>query len=151
MNSMTYKITLPLPQGWDCTLDSFEDETGAEITHLEAYLPNPAKETDDGLVDIYVGPMPEDTTAADQAFANYADMIGFDEDDPEDADPIYEWPFNGRKAYGFEAYCEDGSPMRMMSIEIKKGVLCIINTVAKDDDSLVDLIKYVERKLRIGV
>ena len=147
---MAYKITLPLPQGWNCSQETFEDESGAEISHLEAYLPNPAIEADEGLVDVYVGPMPEDTTAADQAFANYADMVGFDDEDSEDEDPIYEWPFNGRKAYGFEAYCEDGSPMRVMCIEIKKGVLCIINTVAKDDKSLVELIKYVEHKLRIG-
>ena len=147
---MAYKITLPLPQGWNCSQETFEDESGAEISHLEAYLPNPAKEADEGLVDVYVGPMPEDTTAADQAFANYADMIGFDDEDSEDEDPIYEWPFNGRKAYGFEAYCEDGSPMRVMCIEIKKGVLCIINTVAKDDKSLVELIKYVEHKLRVS-
>ena len=147
---MAYKITLPLPQGWNCSQETFEDESGAEISHLEAYLPNPAKEADEGLVDVYVGPMPEDTTAADQAFANYADMIGFDDEDSEDEDPIYEWPFNGRKAYGFEAYCEDGSPMRVMCIEIKKGVLCIINTVAQEDKSLVELIKYVEHKLRVS-
>ncbi len=147
---MAYKITLPMPQGWNCSQETFEDESGAEISHLEAYLPNLAIQADEGLVDVYVGPMPEDTTAADQAFANYADMVGFDDEDSEDEDPIYEWPFNGRKAYGFEAYCEDGSPMRVMCIEIKKGVLCIINTVAKDDKSLVELIKYVEHKLRIG-
>ena len=147
---MAYTITLPMPQGWNCTSETFNDESGAEISHMEAYLPNPAREADDGLVDLYVGPMPQDTTAADQAFANYTDMIGFDDDDPDDEDPIYEWPFNGRKAYGFEAYCEDGSPMRVMCIEIKKGVLCIINCVAKDDRSLVELVQYVERKLRVG-
>ena len=81
---MAYKITLPMPQGWNCSQETFKDESGAEISHFEAYLPNPVKEADEGLVDVYVGPMPEDTTAADQAFANYADMVGFDNDDPED-------------------------------------------------------------------
>lgn len=147
---MAYKISLQLPQGWHSEHDEYTDPSGAEVSHMEAYLSNEKAGTDLALIDIYVGPMPEDTNAADEALANYVDLVGFDDDDPEDFDPIIEWPFNGRKAYGFEAYCEDESPMRVMSIEIKKGVLCIMNIVAKDDDKLVETVQMVEHKLRIG-
>ena len=116
---MAYDISLKLPQGWVSDLDSYIDESGVE------------------------------TTAADQALSNYADTVGFDEDDPEDFDPIVEWPFNGKKAYGFEAIAEDDSPMRMMCVELKKGILVILCILGKDDDTLVEAVQLAERGLRL--
>ena len=147
---MAYKISLQLPQGWRSERDEYIDPSGAEVSHLEAYLSNEKAGTDIALIDIYVGPMPEDTTAADEALANYVDIVGFDDDDPEDFDPIIEWPFNGKKAYGFEAYCEDDSPMMFLAVEVKKGVLAIICTAAEDEDMLQEHIRLVEYGLRVG-
>lgn len=146
---MAYDISLKLPQGWVSDLDTYVDESGVEITHLSCHLPNDKKQTDEALIDAYVGPMPDDTTAADQALANYADMVGFDEEDPDDFDPIIEWPFNGKKAYGFEALAEDDSPMRMMSIELKKNILVILVVLAKDDETLRQAVELAERGLRL--
>ena len=146
---MAYDISLKLPKEWVSELDSYIDESGVEITHLSCHLPNDKLQTDEALIDVYAGPLPEDTTAADQALSNYADTVGFDEDDPEDFDPIIEWPFNGKKAYGFEAIAEDDSPMRMMCIEFKKGVLVILCILGKDDDTLVQAIQLAERGLRL--
>ena len=146
---MAYDVSIKLPQGWVSDLDSYLDESGVEITHLSCHLPNDRKQTDEALIDAYVGPMPEDTTAADQALANYADTVGFDDDDPEDFDPIIEWPFNGKKAYGFEALAEDDSPMRMMCYEPRKGILVILVVLAKDDDTLVEAVQLAERGLRL--
>ena len=146
---MAYDISIKLPQGWLTELDTYVDESGVEITHLSSHLPNDKKQTDEALIDAYVGPMPEDTTAADQALANYADTVGFDEDDPEDFDPVVEWPFGNKKAYGFEAIAEDDSPMRMMCIELKKDILVILVVLAKDDDTLVEAVTLAERGLRL--
>ena len=146
---MAYDISLKLPQGWVTDSETYLDESGVEITHLSCHLPNDRKQTDEALIDVYVGPMPEDTTAADQALANYADTVGFDEDDPEDFDPITEWPFGGKKAYGFEAIAEDDSPMRMMCIELKKGTLVILCILGKDDGTLVKAVELAERGLRL--
>ncbi len=146
---MAYDISLKLPKEWVSELDSYIDESGVEITHLSCHLPNDRLQTDEALIDVYAGPLPEDTTAADQALSNYADTVGFDEDDPEDFDPIIEWPFNGKKAYGFEAIAEDDSPMRMMCIEFKKGVLVILCILGKDDDTLVQAVQLAERGLRL--
>lgn len=146
---MSYDIQLTLPSGWSSEQETYIDESGAEITHLGCHKPDDVHQTDEALIDVYVGPLPDDTSAADQALSNYADTVGFDDDDPDGFDPITEWPFNGKKAYGFEAECEDDSPMRMMCIEVKKGTLAIICIVAKDDDSLVEVIEYTERHLRI--
>lgn len=146
---MAYDISLKLPKEWVSELDSYIDESGVEITHLSCHLPNDRLQTDEALIDVYAGPLPEDTTAADQALSNYADTVGFDEDDPEDFDPIIEWPFNGKKAYGFEAIAEDDSPMRMMCIEFKKGVLVILCILGRDDDTLVQAVQLAERGLRL--
>lgn len=146
---MAYDIILKLPEGWTSESETYTDESGFEVTHFEAHLPNDAKQTDEGLIDVYAGEMPSDTSAADEALANYADIVGFDGDDPEDFDPITEWPFNGRKAYGFEALCEDDSPMRLMCYEPKKGILCIMSLVGKDDDALSQIVDLVERGLRV--
>ena len=146
---MAYDISLKLPQGWVSDLDTYLDESGVEITHLSCHLPNDIQKTDEALIDVYAGPMPEDTTAADQALANYADTVGFDEDDPDDFDPITEWPFNKKKAYGFEAIAEDDSPMRLMCLEPRKGTLVVLCILAKDDDMLVEAVQLAERGLRV--
>ena len=146
---MAYNISIKLPQGWVSDLDTYLDESGVEITHLSCHLPDDRRQTDEALIDVYAGPMPEDSTAADQALANYADTVGFDEDDPEDFDPVVAWPFGGKKAYGFEAVAEDDSPMRMMCIELKKGTLVIICILGKDDDTLVEAVRLAERGLRL--
>lgn len=144
---MQHKITLKLGAGWEITEESYIEQDGSEVTHVECHLPNDAKQTDEALIDMYVGDMPADTTAQDEALANYADIIGWEDD--EDEDPIIEWPFAGKKAYGFEALCEDDSPMRIMCCEIKKGVLLIMNVVGANDERLVDTIQQLERTIRI--
>lgn len=93
--------------------------------------------------------MPEDTTAEDQAFSNYADMVGFSDDDPEDFQPIFKIKFNGRNAYGFEALCEDESPMKFLTQEVKKDVLAIICVAGKDEKTLDGILTVVERNFRV--
>ena len=146
---MAYEILMHLPQGWQVESDVYTDESGAEITHLEAHLTEEGKDRDNGMIDIYVGDTPEDTTAEDQALSNYADIVGFDEDDPEDFNPIARIKFNGRNAYGFDALCEDDSPMMFLATEVRKGVLAIICAAAPDDEALQQIMTLVERNLRI--
>lgn len=146
---MAYDIQLRLPEGWHQEMDTYMDESLSEITHLEAHLYNPAAKRDDGYIDIYVGPLPEDTTAEDQALSNYADIVGFDEDDPEDFNPIATIRFNGKKAYGFDAYFEDESPMMFLAQEVKSGVLAILCVAGSDDEHLKEALTLVERGLRV--
>lgn len=145
---MAYKLSIKLPEGWQQETDVATEEDGTEITHLEAHLPDDKAEKDIALIDICLGPMPEDTTAADEAYANYIDMIGFD-DEEEDFDPLIEWPFQKKKAYGFEAFCDDDSPLRVMCVEIKSKLLAIITCIGKDDEALVNAITLVDKFLRV--
>ena len=71
---MTYNLNIPLPEGWTSEIDQYEEVENAVITHLQCHLPD-GKGEDKVLIECYIGDMPSDTTAEDEAYANYADII----------------------------------------------------------------------------
>ena len=147
---MAYDIQLNLPAGWQKEARTYiDEEADAEITHVEAHLINSAKNEEEGMIDIYVGDMPEDTNAEDQAYSNYVDMIGFSEDDPDDFNPIFKIKFNGKNAYCFDALCENDSPMRLLTQEIRQGVLAVMCIAAADEKRLEAVQTVLERNLRV--
>jgi len=146
---MAYNINLNLPEGWQKEAETYIDESDAEVTHIEAHLIDHSRKMETGMVDIYVGEMPEDTNAEDQAYSNYVDMVGFSDDDPEDFNPIAKFKFNGKPAFGFDALCENDAPMRLMTQEAKKGLLAIMCMAAVNEKKLEEVVAIVERGLRI--
>lgn len=144
----TYDILLPLTPEWINEEDRYEEVDGAFITHLECHLPSGDGKSDSAVLDIYVGDMPADTTAEDEAYANYADIIGWDDEDDEES-PISEWRFKNKKAFGFSGECEDGSIMLLMCVEILKGALLIASIIAPDDEVVGKWAKYIEEKLTV--
>lgn len=144
----TYDILLPLKPEWINEEDRYEEVDGAFITHLECHLPSGDGKSDSAVLDIYVGDMPADTTAEDEAYANYADIIGWDDEDDEES-PISEWRFKNKKAFGFSGECEDGSIMLLMCVEILKGALLIASIIAPDDEAVGKWAKYIEEKLTV--
>lgn len=143
---MAYDVVLTLPPEWISFQETFEDESGVEIAHLEAQLPAKGK-CEEALIDVYVGDLPDGETAEDQAFANYAETVGFDDDD--DTAPIVKFQFNNRNAWGFDALTEDDSPMKFISQEVRKGVLAIIVVCGRNRDVLQNALTLVERGLRV--
>ena len=129
------KIEIKLPDGW-------KGQVSEQYVEIES---------PDGTasVEVTVGDMPEDSAAPEQALINYIDMVGFDDDDPEDYSPIEQWTFNNRKAYGFDAYLEDESSIRVLCIEPKKGVLAVISIVGKSEQIVEETMHLLERVLRI--
>ena len=140
---MAYDIQCKLPGEWISEVETYEDESGSVITHLAASCP------DGRFAEVYAGPMPEGETPEDQAFANYAETVGFSEDDPEDYNPIAKFKFNGKSAWGFDALCDDGSSMRFLSQEVRRGLLAIIVFGAADDSAVESLQSLLERTLRV--
>ena len=145
---MIYAIEMNLPPVWKITRDSYIDESGTEISHLEASLPDREGEGNAALVEVYVGAMPEGETAEDQAFANYAETVGFDEGDDSE-NPIMKFKFNGKPAWGFEAVTEEDYPMRFIAQEVRKAVLAIIVLCACDEAKKEETVSLIERSLRI--
>ena len=146
---MAYEINLKLNDDWKTNLDIYNEEFGGETTHLEAHLPGAPGEVDQILIDVYVGDLPDGETAEDQAFANYAEAIGFDEEDENEESPIVKFKFNGKNAYGFEAETEDNYPMRFFTQEVRKGVLLVVAYYVKSEDLLLSTFELLERNLRI--
>ena len=145
---MTYDITLPLSPEWIREEERYEEVENAMITHLECHLPSAQEGKYAAFFDLYVGDLPSDTTAEDEAFANYAEIVGWDDDDDEES-PIAEWKFKHKTAYGFTGECEDGSIMLLMCIEILKGALLIATVIAPDDDAVGKWAKNIEEKLSV--
>ena len=147
---MTYDLAIPFPSPWTTEEDRYEEVTGVEITHLQCHLPHKDGKSDAALIDIYVGDMPADTTAEDEAYANYAEIIGWEDEDDEES-PIAEWKFKNKTAYGFSGECEDGSIMLLMCVEPRRGTLLILSIVAADDNEVGKWAVYVEENLQLKV
>ena len=141
---MKIEISFKAAEGWTVENEVYTDENGVEISHIEADCT-----ADGSFVEVHAGPMPEGETAEDQAFANYAESVGFD-DDNEDS-PIVKFKFNGKNAWGFDALCEDDKPLRLICQEAKSGVLAVLILGAPDDAKLEELTSFVETKLRINI
>lgn len=129
------KIEIKLPEGWNGQVG----EQYVEIENLDGTA----------SVEVTVGNMPAESAAPEQALINFIDMVGFDDDDPEDYSPIEQWEFNNRKAYGFDAYLEDESSIRVLCIEPKKGVLAVISIVGRNERIVDETMHLLERILRI--
>lgn len=133
---------LSLPANWKTTFETLDGPEG-EQNHYESTC------TDGRSIELWLGPMPIDSTAPDQALTNYVDMVGFDDDDPEDYNPIEEWEFKGRKSYGFEVFCEDESLIRVICIEYRRKQLCVASVIAADGQSLEDTVALLAKSLKI--
>lgn len=144
---MKYDIQLTLPEAWTSETENYIDESGFEITHLAATLPS--EKDSEAIIDIYLGELPEGETAEDQALANYAETVGFYDDDPEDFNPIVKTKFNGKNAWGFDAICDEDSPMRFLAQEVKQGQLAVIVMVARTEEGLENVHTLVERNFRV--
>lgn len=131
-----------LPEGWNTTVETVDGPEGEQI-HIES------ASNDGRTVELWLGPMPVDSTAPDQALTNYVDMVGFDDDDPEDFNPIEQWEFKGRKAFGFEVYCDDESMIRVMCLEYRKKQLCVASVIAANENAIADTVAFLEKSIRI--
>lgn len=135
------KLSLKLPQEWKQKVETLSGPFGTEEQHVQA---------SDGVVEIEIceAEMPQDSTAPDQALTNYVDMVGFDDDDPEDFNPIREWNFNNRRAYGFQVWCDDESQIRVMCQEHHRGRLAVISIQAPSDAGIEEAAVLLEKSLR---
>ena len=145
---MIYNTELKLDSSWTVESEIIQDEQGADITQISAGHVIDEDEHEDCHVEISVGPLPEEITAEDEAFANYVELVGFTDDDEEN--PISKEKFNNKTAYVFETEQEDGSIMRVICTEARKGCLALITLYAIDDEMLNYAHRATEKGLRIS-
>ena len=145
---MIYNTELKLDSSWTVESEIIQDEMGEDITQISAGHSVDKEMHEDCHVEISVGPLPEEITAEDEAFANYVELVGFTDDEQDN--PINKEKFNNKPAYVFEADLEDGSIMRVICTEARKGCLALITLYAIDDEMLNYAHRATEKGLRIS-
>jgi len=137
------RISLKFPNDWKQTVETLTGPFGTSELHVWAQSP-------DGRIefDVTEGEMPQDSTAPDQALTNYVDMVGFDSDDPDDFNPIREWTFNNRKAFGFDAWVDDNTRIRVMCQEHHRGRLAVASVQASEDCDMDKAVERLEQSVR---
>ena len=140
-------VEIKIPETWSAETNLYV-EGGRECSMIEVS----ATEGDPRSIIISYGPMPEGSDALMEAGGTYEELIGEFGPEPED-DPICDYDFLGRTAYGFECPTEDNLACNFICADIgtqeqlETGTGCKLLTVLttaatyEQIDELLDLIE----------
>lgn len=148
LSDMAYTTQLKLDDSWNTETEQYVDELGADITQVSACHFVDDEQHEDCHVEISVGPLPDEITAEDEAFANYVDLVGFSDDEQEN--PIRKEKFNNKSAFIFDAENDDGSLMKVVCYEARKNCLAVITFHAINEEVMAKAAAVVEKGLRIS-
>jgi hypothetical protein len=141
-------VTLEVPEIWNVETETYTEPDGRECAMIDIS----ANDTDPRSIVISYGPMPEGSDALMEAGGTYEELIGEFGPEPED-DPICDYDFLGRTAYGFECPTEDNLACNFICADIgtqeqlETGTGCKLLTVLttaatyEQIDELLDLIE----------
>ena len=141
-------VEIKIPETWSAETNLYIEPDGRECSMIEVS----ATEGDPRSIIISYGPMPEGSDALMEAGGTYEELIGEFGPEPED-DPICDYDFLGRTAYGFECPTEDNLACNFICAEIGSqnerdaSVGCKLFTILttaktyKDIDDLLDLVE----------
>ena len=141
-------LELKVPEIWTVETNTYIEPDGRECSMIEVS----ATEGDPRSIIISYGPMPEGSDALLEAGGTYEELIGEFGPEPED-DPICDYDFLGRTAYGFECSTEDNLACNFICADIgtqdklETGTGCKLLTILttartyEEIDELLDLIE----------
>ena len=141
-------LELKVPEIWTVETNTYLEPDGRECSMIEVS----ATEGDPRSIIISYGPMPEGSDALLEAGGTYEELIGEFGPEPED-DPICDYDFLGRTAYGFECSTEDNLACNFICADIgtqdklETGTGCKLLTILttartyEEIDELLDLIE----------
>ena len=141
-------VEIKVPETWSAETNIYIEPDGRECSMIEVS----ATEGDPRSIIISYGPMPEGSDALLEAGGTYEELIGEFGPEPED-DPICDYDFLGRIAYGFECPTEDNLACNFICADIgtqeqlETGTGCKLLTVLttaatyEQIDELLDLIE----------
>ena len=143
---MAHKITLPLPKGWEVEQELILEE-GEEVVSYYAYpSENASGENEGASIELYVGNTPTDSDAKIECVNSYMEAIGVD--DGEEV-PVREIPFLGQTGWYYDAEDDEGAPVILICVEVTPGTLVMAILAGKDEESLDELLCYVDENLKI--
>ena len=141
-------LEIKVPEIWSVSTEEYTEPDGRVCTMIEVS----ATEGDPRSIIISYGPMPEGSDALMEAGGKYEELIGEFGPEPDD-DPICDYDFLGRTAYGFECPTEDNLACNFIcadigtQVELETGTGCkllaVLTTAATYEqiDELLDLIE----------
>lgn len=148
-------LSLSVPEIWNVTTESYTEPDGRVCSMIDIS----ANDGDHRSIIISYGPMPEGSDALMEAGGTYEELMG--EISPEmDDDPICEYDFLGRTAFGFEFPTEDGFTCNFIcaevgtQVELETGAGCKLLTVlttAKSYEDIDDLLDLVEENISFSL
>lgn len=143
---MAHKITLPLPKGWEVEQELILEE-GEEVV---SYYASPTEEADQASegasIELYVGNTPADSDAKIECINSYMEAIGVDESEEV---PVREIPFLGQPGWYYDAEDDSGAPVLLICVESAPGTLVMAILAHRDEESLDELLSYVDENLII--
>ena len=144
-------VEIKVPETWSAETNIYIEPDGRECSMIEVS----ATEGDPRSIIISFGPMPEGSDALLEAGGTYEELIGEFGPEPED-DPICDYDFLGRIAYGFEVPTEDGLACNFICVatgspeHIEAGAgynLFTILTTARTYEEIDDLLDLIEQNI----
>ncbi len=143
---MAHIITLPLPKGWEVEQELILEE-GEEVVSYYAYPGEEASEDSEGAsIELYVGNTPEGSDAKIECVNSYMEAIGVDEGEEV---PVREIPFLGQPGWYYDAEDDEGAPVILICVEYAPGTLVMAILAHRDEESLDELLSYVDENLRV--
>lgn len=136
-------LELQVPEIWNVETEMYSEPDGRECAMIEIS----AADGDPRSIIISYGPMPEGSDALLEASGTYEELIGEFDPEPEN-DPICEYDFLDKTAYGFETPTEDNLACNFICVGIGCKLLTVLTTAASYED-IDDLLDLVEENIKM--
>lgn len=140
-------ITMQIPEVWKYEKEEYQEENGTMSYSLSLY----GKGKDVRSIDINWGITPDGYDAYNGACATYIEVIG-EEGLEEDDEPILSFDFQGKEAYGFNVFTEDGRSCFFFCTDIpakgKNHLLTVLVGAANDND-LHTMVEFLDENLKV--
>ena len=139
-------ITMQIPEIWDYETEEYNEEDGSK-----SYCMNiSANGKDVRIINISRGIIPEGSDAYNAACATYEQVVGEDDLDA-DEEPIICFEFQGKEAFGFNVWTEDGVPCFFFCLSIPEGgnQLVTVLVSAANNEGLQSLVEFTEEYLKV--
>ena len=144
---MAHVITLPLSDEWSIEQELILEEGEEVVSYYAVPGPDAGAGLEGASIELYVGNTPEDSDAKIECINSYMEAIGLDDDEEEV--PVRDIRFLGQEGWYYDAQDDAGEPVILICVEPVPGTLVMAILAHKDEESLDELLSYVDENLRI--
>ena len=143
---MSHKITLPLPKGWEVEQELILEENEEVVSYYATPSEDADPASEGASIELYVGETPPESDAKIECINSYMEAIGLEEGEEI---PVREIPFIGQPGWYYDAEDDDGCPVILICVESAPGTLVMAILAHRDEESLDELLSYVDENLSI--